>query len=226
MSKRSSNGSPFLYILGICLFAFIIYKIIHSKILLIILGSILAAFLISYLIYKIVVYKKNKKRIQDYALNHNDSSNVCISKNEDKENKEYEVKIKFVPKASLMSDYEKEIFKNINIAVSELPDLIVLPQVNLASIITKVKENAWEYQNELYRNIDFGIFTKDYEPKIMIELNDKTHAAANRYERDLKVRNILSEARIPLITLYSSYPNKPEYIKQRILEALSEKISA
>ena len=39
-------------------------------------------------------------------------------------------------------------------------DLIIIPQVNLATIIQKTGE--FKYQNELYRNIDFGIFEKNY----------------------------------------------------------------
>ncbi len=50
-----------------------------------------------------------------------------------------------------------------------------MPQVNLASIIKKEKDFPTQYQNELYRNIDFGIFDKDtMEVKLLIEINDKT----------------------------------------------------
>lgn len=225
MSKGKNNRNVIFVILGIALSVLIIDTILHSKILLITLGSGLGALLLGYVIYLICRQCKFKKNIKS------DASFSKPIKNDDKIEKpieeEHNVKVKFFSKSCIMSDYEKEIYLNIKIAISDIkPELILQPQVNLASIITKVKENTWEYQNELYRNIDFGIFTNDYEPKIMIELNDRTHASKDRYERDLKVRNILKEAQIPLITLYSSYPNKPEYIKQRIIEALNEKISA
>lgn len=52
-------------------------------------------------------------------------------------------------------------------------DIIIHPQVNLASII--YKDNRL-YNNELFRNIDFGIFSKNYEKiLLLIEINDKTH---------------------------------------------------
>lgn len=55
----------------------------------------------------------------------------------------------------------------------ELPeDYIVLPQVNLASIINK-KENS-KYRTELFRDVDFAIFSKDFQKLyLLIEINEK-----------------------------------------------------
>lgn len=39
----------------------------------------------------------------------------------------------------------------------------IIPQVNLAAIIKK--ENYTNYYTDLFRNIDFGIFSKDYRVK-------------------------------------------------------------
>ena len=67
--------------------------------------------------------------------------------------------------------------------------------MNLASVIQK--ENT-KYRTELFRNIDFGIFNKDFELLLLIELNDKSHIQRNRKIRDRKVKNILKECNIPL----------------------------
>ena len=67
--------------------------------------------------------------------------------------------------------------------------------MNLASVIHK--ENT-KYRTELFRNIDFGIFNKDFELLLLIELNDKSHIQRNRKIRDRKVKNILKECNIPL----------------------------
>lgn len=49
-----------------------------------------------------------------------------------------------------------------------------LLQVNLASIISK--DSNQRYQSELYRNVDYGIFSKDLTKLyLLIELNDSTH---------------------------------------------------
>lgn len=91
----------------------------------------------------------------------------------------------------------------------------IMPQVNLATIVEKV--NNKKYQTELYRNIDFGIFTKDYhELLLLIEINDQTHNTYKRKERDKKVKAICQIADIRLMTFYTNYSNKPEYVLNRI----------
>ncbi len=78
-------------------------------------------------------------------------------------------------------------------------DYIILPQVNLASIIDKQGEG---FRNELFRNVDFGIFDFNYRPLVLIEINDNTHFRKDRQERDLKVQEICKKAKIPLVTFW------------------------
>ena len=98
-------------------------------------------------------------------------------------------------------------------------DLIIIPQVNLATIIQKTGE--FKYQNELYRNIDFGIFDKNYNILLLIELNDISHQQYKRRERDMKVKEIVKQADIKLINFYTDKPNKPEYVTKRIINELA-----
>lgn len=79
-------------------------------------------------------------------------------------------------------------------------NLIIIPQINLATIIQKTGE--FRYQNELYRNIDFGIFDKNYNILLLIELNDISHQQYKRRERDMKVKEIVKQADIKLINFY------------------------
>jgi len=96
---------------------------------------------------------------------------------------------------------------------------IIIPQVNLAAIIEK--EN-FKYRNELFRNIDFGIFDKDFNLKILIELNDRTHLQYVRRQRDLKVRKILKICNIKLLNFYTDYSNEQSYVINRILKEINE----
>lgn len=97
----------------------------------------------------------------------------------------------------------------------------IVPQVNLASIIQKISNNR--FQNELFRNIDFAIFTKDYSKLLLlIEVNDRTHNDEKRKERDKKVKTICNEAGIKLITFYTKYPNEKEYVINRILNEINK----
>ncbi len=79
-------------------------------------------------------------------------------------------------------------------------DYLILPQINLASVIEK---QGGGYRNELFRNADFGIFDHNFRPILLIEINDNTHLRRDRKERDQKVSVICKKARIPLITFWT-----------------------
>lgn len=122
------------------------------------------------------------------------------------------------------SYYRKRIMTNSEInflkKLSDLKDkYLIIPQVNLASIIEK---RGAKYHSELFRNIDFGIFDKDYNLLLLIELNDKTHTSVKRRDRDLKVKKILSDCQIPLLIFYTYYPNEKSYVLNRISSALNK----
>ncbi len=100
-------------------------------------------------------------------------------------------------KDSLITASEREYLKIIDAYFSK--DYIILPQVNLASVIEKQGEG---FRNELFRNVDFGIFDYNYRPLVLIEINDNTHFRKDRQERDLKVQEICKKAKIPLVTFW------------------------
>ena len=84
------------------------------------------------------------------------------------------------------------------------------------------KETSKTFANELFRNIDFGIFTKDCKKiLLLIEIDDKTHQRKKRIERDKKVKDICTKAGIRLIKFYSNYPNEKQYVKNRIKRELN-----
>ena len=89
-----------------------------------------------------------------------------------------------------------------------------------ASIIQKVSNSR--FNTELFRNIDFGIFSADYSKVLLlIELNDESHNNFHRKKRDIKVHEICNKAGIKLITFYTKYSNEKEYVKGRILKELN-----
>ncbi|MCL2631263.1 MAG: DUF2726 domain-containing protein [Firmicutes bacterium] len=124
----------------------------------------------------------------------------------------------YVAKRSLMSDCEMNFYNKLLRIYSAR--YIVQPQVNLASVIGKISDSR--YQNELYRNIDFGVFDRSFKVLALIELNDKTHNERGRIERDMKVREICKQADIPLITFWTNYENQEGYIQKRIDEVLGK----
>ncbi|MCL2174334.1 DUF2726 domain-containing protein [Candidatus Saccharibacteria bacterium] len=100
--------------------------------------------------------------------------------------------------------------------------MIVAPQVNLATIIKKISNDR--FQNELFRNIDFAIFTHDYQKLLLlIELNDSSHNQKSRYVRDYKVRDICAETGVELMTFYTDKPNETSYMISRVIDKIKEK---
>lgn len=117
-----------------------------------------------------------------------------------------------------MSYYEK-YFYDILKDIERDYDVIVQPQVNLASVIEKNIKH--KYVNELFRNIDFGIFDKNFHKLLLaIEINDSSHLKKDRIIRDLKVEKILNQANIKLIKCYTNMPNEKLYVTNRILTYL------
>ena len=124
-------------------------------------------------------------------------------------------------KKKLMTDYEKYFYNILKELESEL-NVKIHPQINLASIIKKETNNY--YINELFRNIDFAIFDENYdELMLLIEINDSTHKTYKRIIRDEKVDTIVKNTGIRIIKFYSNYPNKKDYIKERIKKELKNK---
>ena len=159
-----------------------------------ILGIIL--FIIFIISIAIIIKLKNKK----------------ITKQKNKNNNQYHEK-------NLLTKNEMYFFEIIKKNFSD--KYIIMPQVNLASIIEKNKNYPTQYQNELFRNVDFGIFDKKTtKPLLLIEINDSTHNQYKRKERDKKVKEICEKAQIKIINFYTNYPNKENYIVKRIKENL------
>lgn len=127
-------------------------------------------------------------------------------------------KFLYEPRKALISKSEQAFFAAIK---SSVPDgYCVFPQINLASFIDRTDDAR--FRNELYRNVDFLLTDSEYQPKIVIEINDQTHLTPDRKERDEKVQKICEEAGIPIIKLWTSYGVNPEYIRTKITETLSK----
>ena len=122
--------------------------------------------------------------------------------------------------SSLIKDINEYDFLTKFIDLEDELHINIVPQVNLASIIQKVSNSR--FNTELFRNIDFGIFSADYSKiLLLIELNDESHNNFHRKKRDIKVHEICNKAGIKLITFYTKYSNEKEYVKGRILKELN-----
>ncbi|MBR3864564.1 MAG: DUF2726 domain-containing protein [Clostridia bacterium] len=119
-------------------------------------------------------------------------------------------------KDSLLTKTE---IKYYNLLCSILGDrFLVLPQINLASVIDKKGGN--NFRNELFRNADFGVFDYNYRPIFLVEINDNTHFRKDRLERDKKVNEICEKAGLPILTLWVKDGIDAETIKKQIQKIL------
>lgn len=123
-------------------------------------------------------------------------------------------------KKDYMTINEKSFYIKLK-KIEEFGNFRVIPQVNLASVISKRSE--YRYNTELFRNIDFGLFDNEFNLLLLIELNDSSHKQASRHQRDLKVKEICDNAGIKLIFFYTNYPNEQNYIIERIKKELEKK---
>ncbi len=143
----------------------------------------------------------------------NKTTDALINKEELIENKSA---VEYVLK-SFLSRSEVAFYNKIKELNEEY---IVVPQVNLGTIVDKTNG---KYRNELFKNIDFGIFDKNFKLLLLIELNDETHNTnIKRKDRDLRVKKILNDCNIKLLTFYTKYPNEKEYVINRIKKSISE----
>lgn len=154
------------------------------------------------IIIALIIYLYNKK---EKNVLFNGKTNEQKTTNKRIEPVYYEAKKYLTP-----SEY---VFYHKLINVSD--EFIVIPQISLSSIIKKVNG---KYRNELNRIIDFGIFDKNFNLLLLIELNDSSHNLPNRIDRDLKVKKILEDCYIKLITFHTKYPNEQNYVTKRVLE--------
>lgn len=142
-------------------------------------------------------------------------SNITTIPSSTPNNGEMAIDKMYEPK-KFLTPYELNFYKTLK--ELEIYGLIIIPQVNLATVVNK--KNA-KHRSELFRNIDFGIFDQDFNLKLLIELNDKTHNTYKRRDRDLKVKAILNSCGIPLMNFLTSYPNEKHYVINRILNELN-----
>lgn len=124
-------------------------------------------------------------------------------------------KQRYIPK-KLMTKPEIEYG---NIIRKVLPNgYRLFPQICLASILNKTTDNY--YVSELFRIIDFVIFDLEYNPVLLIEINDKSHHQKKRIKRDFKIMELCEEAKLPLIRFWMEYGINENYIKEKINEYL------
>ncbi len=164
----------------------------------------------------IIVNVKIRKKINKINEILSTKNEVKINDNVSKENNNI-----YKLKTQTITDNEKYFLNIINKYFQT--KYLIKDQVPLNSIIEKEKRYKNEYQNELNRIIDIGIFDKETTaPLLLIEINDNTHLKKSRRERDKKVKEICKQAGINIITFWTKYENNENYIINKIEQNLKK----
>jgi very-short-patch-repair endonuclease len=112
-------------------------------------------------------------------------------------------KYTYKQKNFFMSRAEHECYDALVIAVGE--KYHIFPQVHLPSIVDSkvIGQNwKWAFKHINQKSVDFVLCDKVYiSPKLVIELDDRTHERKDRIDRDIEVERILKDAGLPLLRL-------------------------
>lgn len=105
-----------------------------------------------------------------------------------------------------MSRAEHDFYDKLIATIGK--DYYVFAQVHLPTILdNKVVGQNWKgaFRHIDEKSVDFVLCDKNYiSPKLVIELDDKSHEREDRVGRDIEVERILKEANMPLLRLKNS----------------------
>lgn len=124
---------------------------------------------------------------------------------------------------NFISYAERAFFNVLKVAIED--KYYIFAQVSLNSILKVDLEGKeyWQYFNKIkQKSVDFVLVDKtNFDPVLVIELNDRSHQLENRKERDEFLVKALTHAGIEYLTVTnrSSY-NTPE-LKEVILNLIA-----
>lgn len=125
-------------------------------------------------------------------------------------------------KEFFMTRAEHELYDTLIQIVGN--EYYIFPQVHLSTIVdNKVVGQNWRsaFRHINQKSVDFVLCDKAYiSPKLVIELDDRTHQHEDRITRDKEVERILSEAKLPLLRLENSGQFNSQDIIQKINHSL------
>ena len=133
-------------------------------------------------------------------------------------------KYQYKKKSFFLSRAEHECYDALMTAVGK--DFYIFAQVHLPTILdNKVVGQNWRgaFRHINEKSVDYVLCDKAYiAPKLVIELDDRTHERPDRKERDKEVERILQEAGLPLLRLGNNGSFNSEELKQKVTTILTK----
>lgn len=146
-------------------------------------------------------------------------------------NKRDKLKYRYFRKRFFLTRVEHECYDALISAVGN--QYYVFAQVHLSVILDhKVKGQDWRaaLSHIDRKSVDYVLCDKAYiSPKLVIELDDRSHVLPDRQERDREIERILSDAQVPLLRLENKSTSNVEELVRKVdyaLKGFSEEISS
>lgn len=121
-----------------------------------------------------------------------------------------------------LSRAEHEFYDALVTAIGQ--EYLVFAQVHLPTIVdNKVVGQNWRgaFKHINEKSVDFVLCDKAYiSPKLVIELDDKTHERSDRKERDVEVERILKDVGLPLLRINNHGQFNPVELSHKIKELI------
>ena len=129
-------------------------------------------------------------------------------------------KYAYTRKNFFISRAEHEFYDALLTAIGQ--EYLIFAQVHLPTIVdNKVVGQNWRgaFKHINEKSVDFVLCDKAYiAPKLVIELDDRTHERSDRKERDVEVERILKDAGLPLLRINNHGQFSPVELSQKIKE--------
>lgn len=139
---------------------------------------------------------------------------------ENKDEKLVEVNYQpYIKRRYLFSVAELKFFELLKEIIGD--NYYIFPKVRICDIIEPKNKGDYSNFNRIKsKHVDFLLCTKNpITSKIIIELDDKSHDAPSRQDRDKFVDEIFANAEIPIVHIKVQYAYNKEDITQKLQEA-------
>ena len=133
---------------------------------------------------------------------------------------------RYSKKDFLLTRSEHEFYDVLIQAVGH--EYYIFPQIHLSQLVEhKIKGQNWKqaFYHVNAKSVDFVLCDKSYiSPKLVIELDEKSHNESDRQERDRIVEDILKQINLPLLRIWNHGTFNSLEIAQQINAKLSSPI--
>jgi very-short-patch-repair endonuclease len=126
----------------------------------------------------------------------------------------------------LLSRSEHEFYDALIQAVGH--EYYIFPQIHLSQLVEhRIKGQNWTkaFYHVNAKSVDFVLCDKSYiSPKLVIELDEKSHNELDRQERDKIVEDILKQINLPFLRIWNHGAFNPAELAQQIKTKISSSI--